>query len=109
MSKWRFLVKLKSNKGESIAEVLVAVLFTVLASILFASMLTVSARIVQKSETKMNQYYQESSADGDTGNLQKVEFKDSSGNTLTINGKSSKSVTVYQNSGKTASYYITNN
>lgn len=54
MSKWRFLVKLKSNKGESIAEVLVAVLFTVLASILFASMLTASARIVQKSETKMN-------------------------------------------------------
>ena len=42
--------KLKSNHGESLGEVLVAVLIVALGSLLFASMVTASIRIVNKGK-----------------------------------------------------------
>lgn len=42
--------KLKSRKGESLGEVLVAVLIVALGSLLFASMVTASIRIVNKGK-----------------------------------------------------------
>lgn len=53
--------KLKSKKGETITETLVSVLIAAAAMILFASMITSSQRILQKSENIMNAYY-----DGET-------------------------------------------
>ncbi len=53
--------KLKSKKGETITETLVSVLIAAAAMILFASMITSSQRILQKSESIMNAYY-----DGET-------------------------------------------
>ena len=53
--------KLKSKKGETITETLVSVLVAVAAMILFASMITSSQRILQKSEHIMDAYY-----DGET-------------------------------------------
>lgn len=53
--------KLKSKKGEIITETLVAVLIAAAAMILFASMITSSQRILQKSERIMDAYY-----DGET-------------------------------------------
>ena len=64
--------KLKSKKGETITETLVSVLIASAAMILFASMITSSQRILQKSESIMNAYYagetkmEEAMADGGT-------------------------------------------
>ena len=64
--------KLKSKKGETITETLVSVLIAAAAMILFASMITSSQRILQKSESIMNAYYagetnmEEAMADGGT-------------------------------------------
>ena len=49
--------KLKSKKGETITETLVSVLIASAAMILFASMVTSSQRILQKSERIMDDYY----------------------------------------------------
>lgn len=49
--------KLKSKKGETITETLVSVLIAAAAMILFASMITSSQRILQKSEHIMDAYY----------------------------------------------------
>ena len=49
--------KLKSKKGETITETLISVLIAAAAMILFASMITSSQRILQKSESIMNAYY----------------------------------------------------
>ena len=49
--------KLKSKKGETITETLVSVLIAAAAMILFASMITSSQRILQKSECIMDAYY----------------------------------------------------
>ena len=49
--------KLKSKKGETITETLVSVLIAAAAMILFASMITSSQRILQKSESIMKDYY----------------------------------------------------
>lgn len=49
--------KLKSKKGETITETLVSVLIAAAAMILFASMITSSQRILKKSESIMNAYY----------------------------------------------------
>lgn len=48
--------KLKSTSGESIAEVLIAMLVVALGSVLFASMVMASRDIVQKSEEAYHEY-----------------------------------------------------
>ena len=53
------LRKLRANKGESLAETLVAALITALAALLFATMMTSSTRIISKSEVTMDSYYEE--------------------------------------------------
>ena len=48
--------KLKSNSGESIAEVLVTVLILSLATILFVNMVNAATRIIMRSEKSFKQY-----------------------------------------------------
>lgn len=48
--------KLKSEKGESIAEVLVALLVSMLGLVLLASMITTSVNIVTKSKENTKKY-----------------------------------------------------
>ena len=70
--------KLKSKKGETITETLVSVLIAAAAMILFASMITSSQRILQKSECIMDAYYagetnmEEAMADGGTAGSSKT-------------------------------------
>lgn len=70
--------KLKSKKGETITETLVSVLIAAAAMILFASMITSSQRILQKSERIMDAYYagetkmEEAMADGGTAGSSKT-------------------------------------
>ncbi|MFN2925896.1 hypothetical protein ACKX2L_03075 [Lachnospiraceae bacterium YH-ros2228] len=80
------LSKLRSEHGESLGEVLVAVLVVALGSLLFASMLTVSIRIVSKGKKTYHQNmnvkneleaYQKgnsgTSSTGSTSNVQTAE------------------------------------
>lgn len=79
--------KLKSEKGETITETLVSVLIAAAAMILFASMITSSQRILQKSERIMDDYYageaemEEAMATGGTtsGTDNKVTIKQANG------------------------------
>lgn len=48
--------KIKSRKGESLAEVLIALLVSVLGLVLLASMITTSVNIVTKSKKSMKEY-----------------------------------------------------
>lgn len=54
----RIRKKLKSDAGESISEVLVALLISSLALVMLASMISTTQRIVSTSKEKMNQYYE---------------------------------------------------
>lgn len=51
--------KLHNRKGESLAETLVAVLVIALALTMLAGMITATANMVNKSKSKMNEYYTE--------------------------------------------------
>lgn len=73
------LSKLRSEHGESLGEVLVAVLVVALGSLLFASMLTASIRIVSKGKKTYHQNmnvknqletYQKDSSGTSTSNVQ---------------------------------------
>lgn len=77
------LSKLRSEHGESLGEVLVAVLVVALGSLLFASMLTASIRIVSKGKKTYHQnmnvknqleaYQKDSSGTSSTGSTSPVE------------------------------------
>jgi len=49
--------KLKSRRGETIAEVLVSLLISAVALVMLASMITVSTNMISKNETRMDTYY----------------------------------------------------
>ena len=54
--------KLSSKKGDSIAEVLIALLISSLALVMLASMINSSANMIISSKKKMNSYYSESAS-----------------------------------------------
>ncbi len=67
--------KLQNNRGDSIAEVLIALLISALALVMLASMITSSSRMILSSKAKMDAYYQESgsySAPNATGDKVKI-------------------------------------
>ena len=51
--------KLKSSRGESLGETLVALLIAALALTMLASVISSTGRILQKSQSKLEEYYQE--------------------------------------------------
>ncbi len=55
--KKRIIDKLKAQAGESIAEVLIALLIAALALTMLASVISTSARIINQSKSKMAAYY----------------------------------------------------
>ena len=59
MKKWKSAIaaKLKSNTGESIGEVLVALLIAALALTMLASVIYTSSRMITESKTKLGEYY----------------------------------------------------
>ena len=89
----RLSSKLKSRAGESIAEVLIALLIAALALTMLASVITTSARIITNSKIAMNAYYQKrngldagTSASG-TLTLQITKTGDSSGAVILKEGQ----------------------
>lgn len=101
--------KLKSKKGETITETLVSVLIAAAAMILFASMITSSQRILKKSESIMDAYY-----DGET----KMEEAMATGGTTGVtdnkviikqaNGAQSYGISNKHKDGKIGVSYATN-
>lgn len=53
----KFMRKLRSQAGESIAETLIAVLVIAVALTMLASMITATANMVKRSERTMDAYY----------------------------------------------------
>ena len=81
--------KLKSQAGETMAEVLIASLIAVLGVTLFAMMVSASFHVIVSSDTKMADYYAvENNAEG-----QEVPFKQNVPLIITINGVDSSTVT----------------
>ncbi len=54
--------KILNNKGDSIAEVLIALLISSLALVMLASMITTSSKLITGSRTKLKDYYAATSA-----------------------------------------------
>ncbi len=86
--KARLLSKLKSTAGESIAEVLIALLIAALALTMLASVISTSAKIITNSKTAMNAYYEKRNAlDAGTASTSEIKLqitKESSGVKLTV-------------------------
>ncbi len=54
----KIIIRLKSSGGESIGEVLVAVLIASVALIMLATMIMYSTNMIRNSRNKMKEYYQ---------------------------------------------------
>ncbi len=59
--------KWKSRSGESITEVLVALLISAVALVMLASMITASSRLITQSKDRMESYYKNSNSLADHG------------------------------------------
>ena len=91
--------KLRSNKGESIAETLISLLIACVALIMLAGMITAATKLVSKSKTSMQDYYTENnsvatgSTTSGTGSSTTITISTSPSSQLTI----TQDVTYYQN------------
>ncbi|MCR5097190.1 MAG: hypothetical protein K6A70_10730 [Erysipelotrichaceae bacterium] len=75
----KMTVKLKSERGESIAETLVALLIAALALLMLASVITSSTRIITNSNNKIKEYINKDltvSQQGSAGTAATVEYRD---------------------------------
>ena len=52
----RFIKKLKSQRGESLGETMIALLISILGLALLAMMIETSANLIKKSDTEFNSY-----------------------------------------------------
>ena len=108
----RTLRKLRSNRGESISEVLVALLISSLALVMLASMISSTTSLVTKSRDVLSEYYDANNALSSRGSSGSGAA--SSPGTAVLSGGSlgdiSKAVTVYENgkfgSAKVYSYTV---
>ena len=99
--------KLKSRAGETLAEVLIALLVSTVAVVMLASMITSSVKIILKSSETMKAYYEDTSLispAGDTGSVT-VKFGDGSDSTdsYTLSAKFSET---YKLGGKDIISYL---
>ena len=98
--KKKILKKIKNNSGETITEVLVALLISVLSLTLLAGMIAASVSMTDKSRKNITEYYSAENAleqklGGQSQNTETVSFKD--GNNDVKLSKSSITVYVYSN------------
>ena len=112
----KFLKKLKSNHGESIAEVLVALLISSLALVMLASMISTTASLTLRSKDRMTDYYkantiledmEKESEDTSASAVTDLDLKISNNGNLEISLPSDK-LTCYKNQqlGKAVYAYI---
>lgn len=102
----KIISKLKGKAGESLAEVLIALLIAALAMTMLASVISTTARIVNESKTKIGKYY-------DANNTLESKPVTNSKATVTINplndsGEPVTTVTVNLKSGNEVVYLYEN-
>lgn len=103
--------KLKSQNGESIGEVLVATLIVALGSVMFASMVSTSERLIQRSDSAYKEYLEdynsieENPLDPKKGTAASVKITSEDGS-VGIQLNASEPVKVYQGSDKRKRYFI---
>lgn len=95
--------KLNSNKGESIAETLIALLVSTLALVMLAGAISSAGNVVEKGRKAMKEYYDgiENVVKRDgTGESVSMTLLDQEGNSIYLFGSSSTAITVnaYSNS-----------
>ena len=98
--------KLKGNAGETIAEVLIALLIAALALTMLASVITTTVKMVNENKRKMNDYYMANEwitmhrpLNGDYGKTWTVTVEDASNATVNLtNSDSMIEVHYYVNS-----------
>ena len=95
--------KLKSTAGETIAEVLIALLISSLALVMLAAMINASSNMILKTQKTMNSYYE---------GFETLAKQSDTGNSGTIKlvmapkaGDSSQELTFYADSGTNADFY----
>ena len=95
----KLLKKLKSAKGESLAEMLVALLFVALALIMMATMINSASRITMQSRQATREFYSGLNTLDNyaSGSEATASFKDSSGNAVSIGAGADFKVTVSGN------------
>ena len=103
--------RVKNQAGETIAEVLIALLISSLALVMLASMISATQSMVSKSKTKMDEYY------AANNKLETYSGTAISGKTVSISGDGvtystpAGGLSVYENDvlgKKTYSYHYTN-
>lgn len=90
--------KLKNKAGESISEVLVALLVSVLGVMMLAAVITSATRTVKTTGDKTNEYVAAENAlvqQGSSGSTGTVTLKNGSGTAVAIADPSKKNVNVY--------------
>ena len=94
--------RLRSRSGESLTEVLVAVLISAVALVMLAMMVATASRLIQSSQKNMEEYRNSNQAlanQGDTTNVGTVRFQDGNGTGVEIaHGVGEVSVYYYENS-----------
>jgi Tfp pilus assembly protein PilV len=99
--KKRLLQKLKSTKGESISEVLIAAFVVAMGFLMVMSMVSVSYKTIQKTDTAMKNYYEEHNAfetgqaSTTTGTLNVTTVTDGS-NATTVSDASKQVIVEYE-------------
>ena len=83
----RLFIKMKMDVGESIAEVLVALLISSLGLALLAMMVSSSSRMVQSSKTKVHEYLEASK------NLETQSKGEIDGETISFSGDTTSQIT----------------
>ena len=104
--------KLNSCRGESIGEVLVALLISALALVMLAGMISASSRMITKSKTELKEYYDANAAlnsESSSGIDGAVSLKTSGGTNTSVKlvpGAEQISVQYFVNSkdGRVVSY-----
>lgn len=87
--------KISRNDGDSIAEVLIALLISSLALVMLASMITSSSRMITGSREKLETYYENSSSLNEIGT--------SNSTTVSVTGDVAQKYSVYYSVNNTFS------
>ena len=101
--KKKMLEKLRSRRGDSIAEVLVAMLISAVALVMLASMIASSGRMIRRSRESMEEYDKANNAlaaMNEGGTVGELKIQDAASKTVYLEtGKDNIPVTVYENAG----------
>ena len=93
----RFLEKLKSTKGETISETLVATLIAAIAMLMFSSMVIASRNVIENSKKTISDHYEWTTKMAFSNDAVKKENAEAKFTVPLVNKDSTVSVKLYYN------------